>query len=136
MNPTESLALTRFVRAACPQQKLDEYTPDAWHELLADLTFADCKGAVVELAKRQPFVSPAEIRTEVRRARNERCRANMADPEYDRDDVAGGLAAIRSHRRALGDGNTVTREPLPDARPRPVAALLESAARRTEIPSA
>lgn len=135
MNPTESLALIRFVRAACPQQKLDEYTPDAWHELLADLPFADCKAAVIELAKRQPFVSPAEIRTEVRRARNERCRANMADPEYERDDVAGGLAAIRSHRRALGDGNTV--EPaVPNVRPRPVAALLESAAQRTEIPSA
>lgn len=105
MNPTESLALVRFVRAACPQQKLDEYTPDAWHELLADLPFADCKAAVVELAKRQPFVSPAEIRAEVRRVRLERCRADMADPEYDRDDVAGGLAAIRARRRALGDGS-------------------------------
>lgn len=104
MIATESLALTRFVRAACPQQKFDEYTPDAWHELLADLEFADCKTAAVELARRQPFVSPAEIRAEVRRARAERCRADMTDPAYELNDVAGGLAAIRERRRALGDG--------------------------------
>lgn len=109
MNATQSLALTRFVRAACPQQKLDEYTPDAWHELLADLPFTGCKAAVVELAKRQPFISPAEIRTEVRRLRIERCRADMTDPEYPRDDVAAGIAAIKARRRALGDG---TAEPI------------------------
>lgn len=106
MNPTESLALTRFVRAACPQQKFDEYTPDAWHELLADLQFADCRAAVTALGKRQPFISPAEIRTEVVRIRAERIRADMTEPEYDRDDVAGGLAAIRARRRAVGDGQS------------------------------
>lgn len=121
MNPAESLALTRFVRAACPQQKLDEYTPDAWHELLADLTFADCKTAVVALGKQQPFISPAEIRAEVRRRRNERCRADMTDPDYPADDVQGGLAAIKARRRALGNGDA---EPLalppidPDGRKR------------------
>lgn len=135
MIPTESLALTRFVRAACPQQKLDEFTPDAWHELLADLAFTDCKAAVVELAKRQPFVSPAEIRAEVRRARNERIRADMTDPEYDRDDVAAGLAAIRSRRRALGDGTAAPATALPPGDRRRVERFIEQAAKRTELPA-
>jgi hypothetical protein len=43
---------------------MDEYTPDAWFDLLEDLPFDIAKAAVVRLAKRQPWVAPAEIRAE------------------------------------------------------------------------
>ena len=47
MTPHETLLLTRYVKACCPQQAIDEYTPDAWHDLLGDLSLADCRAAVV-----------------------------------------------------------------------------------------
>jgi hypothetical protein len=60
----EALVLTRYVRACCPQQAIDKYTPDAWYELLKDLDAGDCKLAVEAVARRQPFVAAAEIRGE------------------------------------------------------------------------
>jgi hypothetical protein len=105
MTPAQSLAITRFVRAACPQQKFDEYTPDAWHELLGDLDFADCDTAVRTLGKRQPFISPAEIRDEVQRIRNDRLRRyGNAEPDYDGDDVPAALEAIKRHRARVASG--------------------------------
>ena len=38
MTPQETLLLTRYVKACCPQQAMDDFTPDAWHDLLGDLT--------------------------------------------------------------------------------------------------
>ena len=65
MTPTETVMLTRYVAACCPQQAMDEYTPDAWHDLLGDLDLATAKAAVAAVARRQPFVAPAEIRAEI-----------------------------------------------------------------------
>ena len=62
MTPTEVVILTRYVAAMCPAQKFDEYTPDAWFDVLADLQIEDARLAVAALAKHQTFVSPAEIR--------------------------------------------------------------------------
>lgn len=69
MTPPEAVMLCRFTKACCPQQSFDEYTADAWLELLGDLRFEDCKAAVVAVVKRQPFCSPSEIRDEVKRIR-------------------------------------------------------------------
>lgn len=65
MKSTEAAALCRYTKACCPQQKFDEWTPDAWFDLLGDVPFDAAKAAVIEVAKRQPFVSPAEIRAQV-----------------------------------------------------------------------
>ena len=51
MTPEEVVVLARYVRALCPQQKFDEYTPDAWHDLLGDLSLADCRQAAETLAR-------------------------------------------------------------------------------------
>lgn len=69
MTSTEAAILCRYVAACCPQQKFDEYTPDAWFDLLGDLPFDMCKAAAREVAKRQPFVSPSEIRIAVAQQR-------------------------------------------------------------------
>ena len=37
MTPTESVTLCRLAAAACPQQAIDEWTPDIWHELMMRL---------------------------------------------------------------------------------------------------
>ena len=104
MTPGESILVTRFVQAACPHQKIDEYTPDVWHKLMSDLNYSDVLDALTNLGNHLSFIGPPEIRAEVRRIRDERIRADMSDPAYDGADVLGGLAAIRAHRRAVGDG--------------------------------
>jgi len=71
VTPQETLMITRYVKACCPQQHIDRYTPDAWHDLLGDLDAADCRQAVAAVARRQAFVAPAEIIAEVKRLRRE-----------------------------------------------------------------
>lgn len=65
MTPTEAVMLVRFVEALCPQQAIDEYTADAWHEVLGHLELAECRAAVTAVARMKPFVSPSEIIAEV-----------------------------------------------------------------------
>jgi hypothetical protein len=74
MTPLEATTLCRLAKAMCPQQAVDEYTPDAWHMLLEDARFVDAKEALVNLARRQPFVAPSEILTEVKRIRGQRIK--------------------------------------------------------------
>ena len=61
MNRTETLALTRYVQALCPAQKLDQYSSDAWHDVLGDLPIGLAKRAAAACARQKPFVSPSEI---------------------------------------------------------------------------
>lgn len=106
MTPAESLTITRMVRAVCPQQKFDEYTPDAWHKLLEPLSFADCETAVIELGRRQTFISPAEITTEVRRARNARLALVAEEvPDADPNDPIAWKAALLAGRVRVADGS-------------------------------
>ncbi len=66
MNSQEATALCRLVKAACPAQKFDEYTPDVWAPMLANVDFDAAQKAVVEIGKRQPWISPSDIIAEVR----------------------------------------------------------------------
>lgn len=120
MTPREAWALTRYVAACCPQQAIDEYTPEAWHDLLGDLDFGDCKLAAAAVGRRQPFVAPAEIRAEVRRVRGDRVAralppappAEMADRPVEGRYAKAVLAAVRR----IADGKQLTPEitgPLP-----------------------
>jgi hypothetical protein len=108
MTPQETLLLARYVKACCPQQAIDRYTPEAWHDLLGDLSLADCKDAVTAVAKRQPFVAPAEIRAEVRHIRDERLRFgdDPAPPPELLDDPAAYNAWLRDHAKQIADGDT------------------------------
>lgn len=65
MTPTEMVMLTRYIKALCPQQQIDEYTADAWHDVLGHLDLADARHAAVAVARRQPFIAPSEIIGEV-----------------------------------------------------------------------
>lgn len=109
--PSQAVALCRFAKACCPQQQFDEYTPDAWGELLADLRFEDCKEALTRVARRQPFVSPAEIRAEVKKIRFARIDAfGPFDPPREMEgNVKGYSEWIRAMNRRIADGE-LTRE--------------------------
>ena len=108
MKPTETVVLTEYVKAACPQQakQMGEYTPDAWHDLLGDLELADCREAVIMVARRQPFVAPADIRAEVRRIREDRlARTQLPAPSPELAEQPGRyVQAIRAGVQRLADG--------------------------------
>lgn len=109
MTPPETVLLTEYVRACCPQQAIGEYTPDAWHDLLGDLDLAECRAAVVAVAKRQPFVAPAEIRAEVKKIRGDRLARTPlpAPPAALADDPERYRAALAANVARVADGMTV-----------------------------
>ena len=104
MTPGETLILTRFVKAACPQQAIDEFTPDAWHDLLSEVRFEDAREAVRTICRKQPFIAPAEIIDEVRRIRAKRLHEAppLVPPDLDPIETIAWLAEAR-HRIADGD---------------------------------
>lgn len=125
MNAPEAVTLCRFAKACCPQQVFDQWTPDAWAELLGDITLELAKDAVLAVARRQPFVSPSEIRAEVGRIRRERVVGLGAqqppaaieaieDPdEFDRA-YRGWLADLRDRATAGEALEVEARETIPD----------------------
>jgi hypothetical protein len=118
MTPDETVILARYVRALCPQQKFDEYTPDAWHDVLADFALTDARTAAATVARKQPFVSPAEIVAEIRKQRDDRAADYQgpglsADiPDADPDDVPAYLSALRGLRTKAADGIEMKRRPI------------------------
>ncbi|MEU5426903.1 hypothetical protein AB0H73_15040 [Streptomyces olivoreticuli] len=116
MTEAETVMLARYVRALCPQQKFDEYTADAWHDLLAPYDLNEARTAVARhIAAGNAFVAVGEIVTEIRKARNDRL-----DRHTEAEPPAGDLgddtykAALLAERRAIADGRI---------EPRPVPAL-------------
>lgn len=131
MTPTEAVKLTRLVKAICPQQQFDEYTADAWGDLLADMRLDDCTEAVKRLGQQQPFIAPAEIRAAVRKIRTDRLeRTPLPAPDPDMTPVQT-IQWLRNTRRAIADGTYVAPE-TPELAPRPVAELTEGAFQRVE----
>lgn len=107
MNATEAAMLCRYVKACCPQQAIDEYTPAAWADLLGDIRLEDAKDAVRAVASAQPFVAPAEIRAQVRRTRNKRIAEHpplLPPPGLSELEERQWL---RDARRHIGNGNEI-----------------------------
>lgn len=130
MTPRETVLLCRYVKACCPQQAFDEYTPDAWQDLLGDLTLADCREAVRNVASRQPFIAPAEIRAEVRRLRTGRLEGFQYAPVEGDDDTDVYLTAVRDQRAAVADGRREAAPVIEAGKPREVRALISGAFHR------
>lgn len=111
MNAAEATRLCKFAKAACPQQAIDQDTPAAWFVILSDLRFEDAQEALVNVVKKQPFVSPAEIRAEVRRIRGQRLLAFGALPDPPAEigaDPARYQAWMQDAQRRIGDGEVTS----------------------------
>lgn len=128
MSNAEAVLLCRYAKAACPQQAFDQYTPDAWFDLLSDLRFEDCKMAIKCVVQRQPFVAPAEIRDEVKRVRLRRFSEFGPMPDPPLEIGAQGSDEYRrwvaETMRAIGDGTAV---------PGPNPASLTTRPERTKL---
>ena len=82
MTPSETVLFIRYVRACCPQQAIDEYTADAWHDVLACepwLTLADARAAVVQIKRRQPFADVSEVIAQAKATRSQQHELELAE---------------------------------------------------------
>lgn len=105
MNPDEVVTLARYVRALCPQQRFDEYTPDAWGDVLARYSLDDARQAAATIAARQPFVAPSEIAVEITALRAARVeRANLVYDGRPDETPAEAIARQRALTAAAADG--------------------------------
>jgi hypothetical protein len=105
MNGQQAAVLCRYVRALCPQQKFDEYTPDAWHDVLANYLLEEARTAAATLAAKQAFIAPGEIATEIKRMRADRmARHTDPTPTADPDDVHAYRAELAANRIAVATG--------------------------------
>ena len=109
MNRADAIKLCRYVHAATPAQKLDEYTPQAWADILEDLPcgFDDARAAVVAIKRRQVFVDCSDIIAEVRAMRDERIRQHPppAPPPELLDDPEAYRQHLRDSARAAAEGS-------------------------------
>lgn len=108
MTPEEAVKICAFTSACCPAQKFDEFTPDAWGLILADIRFEDAKHAVVEIKKRSTWVDPSDIIAEVRKVRAKRIAEHgeiVPPADLDPDNVPEYVKWLRAAREAIGDGN-------------------------------
>ncbi|MFE2164833.1 hypothetical protein ACFXB3_07135 [Streptomyces sp. NPDC059447] len=128
MNGEEIVILTRYIRALAPQQKFDEYTADAWEDVLGDYPLEAARRAAATVARRQPFISPAEIIEVIEQQRAE----NASDfqgpglpaevPDADPDDPIAYIAALRAQRYRAADGH--------ELKPRPMKQLMAGITRQ------
>lgn len=106
MTNEEVAVLVRYVRAVCPQQRVDEYTADAWYDVLYPFTVDEARTAIAaHVAAGNAFIAAGEIVTSIRRARADRMsRHTDPTPAADPDDVAAYKAEIAASRLAVATG--------------------------------
>ncbi|MFC8625651.1 zinc finger domain-containing protein [Streptomyces anulatus] len=112
MTEEEAIQIAEYVAAACPAQKFGEFTPDVWGEILAPYDVNDARRAVIDLARRQRWISPGEIVDEVKARRAE--RIELAHVVYDGDPLETGAQSAASRRAlitAAADGHLPPRTP-------------------------
>lgn len=110
MNREEAIRLCRYVKACCPQQAIDEYTPDAWADHLEAVSYQDAKAAAKLITAKQPFVQVSELLAEVKKIRAKRIEEHPPlTPPADLDPIETN-AWLREARRRVADGEQVTDE--------------------------
>ena len=114
MNAAEVVKVCRLVRAYCPAQAMDSYTPDAWFDVIGRVRIEDAIDAVKHLAGSQSFIDPSQILARVRyvrRDREERGRPSLVVPDWI-GELEDGPEQTRAYDewlegelRSLADGN-------------------------------
>ena len=89
MEPEETAMIVRYVKSLCPQQAIDDFTYDAWHDVIGKLTFEAARNAVIAVVHSQPFVAPSDI---IRQAG----RSAKSHPSKRRRNTAREISKSRS----------------------------------------
>lgn len=141
MSPEETVALCRLVKAVCPSQALDQYTPDAWALILRHVDYSDAKQAVIDIAS-QPlepgksrYIEPGHIIAQVKRIRAQRLTDHgPLIPPPGLDGTAQYLAWIRQASAVVASGGSLPTPPAVAADPGRSAAVI--AGIRDALPTA
>lgn len=139
MNAAEILQLCRFVKACCPSQVLDEFTPQAWGLILGRYDYADAKQAVADLVStplepgKARYVEPGHIIGGIQRIRQRRLgHIALPEPPPGLDANEYRTWQLRT-REAIASGTyTPPDQPKAIASPQRVAELIHQAARSTD----
>lgn len=132
MNPAEILKLCRLVKAVCPSQAIDTYTPEAWLVVLGGIRHEDAMEAVKNLASlplepgRSRYIEPGHIIAEVGRIRGKRIESRTLPEPPDGLTPAGYLDWVRDTRDAIASGQQPVERPAIEShanRPRIDAAV-------------
>ena len=124
MNHLQTVQLVRVVASLCPNQKLDEYTADAWAMILDDIRYEDAQQAVKDIY-RQPLgeqwtrkIEASHILDQVRKTRNAKIVAyGPIEPPPDLDPTTYP-AWLRQARTAIAN-DTPPDRPILERRPMP-----------------
>lgn len=108
MTNEEVAVLVRYVRAVCPQQRVDEYTADAWYDVLYPFTVDEARTAIAaHVAAGNAFIAAGEIVTSIRRTRADRmARHTDPTPKANPDDPQAYRDELLATRRAVATGQT------------------------------
>lgn len=112
MNKTETVLLCRYAKAMCPAQAIDEYTPDAWADVLHDVSLEEAQAAIREGIRNRGwrFIDITEVIDGARQSRRQRLAAWVGQfgpliPPYSLGgDVTQELAWLATARRRILDG--------------------------------
>lgn len=74
MTPTECVQLVAYVKQLVPAQRVEEYTPDAWHGVLADIPLDEAVAAAQRVVRAASWIDPNSIVREWRAIRDEKRR--------------------------------------------------------------
>jgi hypothetical protein len=115
MTPQEAVMLSGYVEQLCPQQRFNEYTGDAWADLMPDIRYVDALEAVKALGAKQVFIAVAEIIAEVKRIRSKRIAefGPMPPPpaeELDPDNWKAFIEWQKTTEKAIADGDLKPKE--------------------------
>ena len=72
VNLEETTKLCKAIAVIAPAQKFEADTPAFWAAILASISYADARQAVINLGARVPFMAPADIIAEVKAIRAKR----------------------------------------------------------------
>lgn len=112
MTPREAVQLTGYIQAHFPSQPINEFTPDALGELLAEYPMSDCRAAVLTISRRATgdrtqWCSPSDVAAEVKRIRAKRLNDHpepTPPPDLTPIETIGWL---KDARRRIADGELI-----------------------------
>lgn len=145
MRHTDIVALVAYVTQLNPAQKFDEFTADAWADVLGDLP-ADldtARQATARVARRLTWISPGEIRSELLTMTRPSAIRSQApalegpskfEPDEDRAErIRRGAAKVRAElNRIASDSQAGTDEADLEKDQRVRRAAVDHAARRRQ----
>jgi hypothetical protein len=104
VNSTETIQFVRYIAALFPATKVDEFTADAWHDVLHKYDLADLRAAALAVSERQAFCALADIVGEIKRLRARRLDGFVYVPGDGDGDPQVYLARRRAQIELVASG--------------------------------